>query len=99
MIVYDYGDYVAMMHVQEEMEKQQAYFEHLEKKEAMEQMMQSVTEKRVTVFHCAKVRTYVRTYAQCMYIHVNQSVRVCVCVHVFSLEFWNRRVWVVESEN
>ena len=41
--------------VQEEMEKQQEYFEYLEKKEAMEQMMQSVTEKRVTVFHCAKV--------------------------------------------
>ena len=37
------------------MEKQQEYFEYLEKKEAMEQMMQSVTEKRVTVFHCAKV--------------------------------------------
>lgn len=47
----------ARVHVQEEMEKQQAYFEHLEKKEAMEQMMQSVTEKRVTVFQCAKVRT------------------------------------------
>ena len=46
---------VALVHVQEEMEEQQAYFEHLEKKEAMEQMMQSVTEKRVTVIRCAKV--------------------------------------------
>lgn len=66
---------ITMVQVQEEIEKQQAYFEHLETKEALEQMMQSVTEKRVSVFRCAKVCTA----DMCM--SISQSV---VCVHVYA---------------